>query len=139
MNLGKLGLIKVLPVYFTIIMGEQKNVCYTKCCYIKASLYLNGELECQSDYFQGLPQHQNGMYGLHHDVHHFNTFDEVRSLPLLLEKANVRTGIIGKKHVGPESVSLPFHLYLFTIKLLRFVDVLKVSRQMLLKRHLDQF
>ena len=64
------------------------------------------------------------MYGLHHDVHHFNTFDEVRSLPLLLEKANVRTGIIGKKHVGPESVSLPFHLYLFTIKLLRFVDVL---------------
>ena len=109
MNLGKLGLIKVLPIYFTIIMGEQKNVCYTKCCYIKASLYLNGELECQSDYFQGLPQHQNGMYGLHHDVHHFNTFDEVRSLPLLLEKANVRTGIIGKKHVGPESVSLPFH------------------------------
>lgn len=107
--------------------------------YIKASLYLNGELECQSDYFQGLPQHQNGMYGLHHDVHHFNTFDEVRSLPLLLEKANVRTGIIGKKHVGPESVSLPFRLYLFTIKLLRFVDVLKVSWQMLLKRHLDQF
>ena len=135
MNLGKLGLIKVLPIYFTIIMGEQKNVCYTKYCYIKASLYLNGELECQSDYFQGLPQHQNGMYGLHHDVHHFNTFDEVRSLPLLLEKANVRTGIIGKKHVGPESVSLSFHLFLFT----RFVDVLKVSRQILLKRHLDQF
>ena len=79
------------------------------------------------------------MYGLHHDVHHFNTFDEVRSLPLLLEKANVRTGIIGKKHVGPESVSLSFHLFLFTMKLLRFVDVLKVSRQILLKRHLDQF
>jgi len=60
------------------------------------------------------------MYGLHHDVHHFNTFDEVRSLPLLLEKANVRTGIIGKKHVGPESVSLSFHLCLFTMTLLRF-------------------
>ena len=45
------------------------------------------------------------MYGLHHDVHHFNSFDAVRSLPLLLQKANVRTGIIGKKHVGPEVVS----------------------------------
>lgn len=53
----------------------------------------------------GLPQHQNGMYGLHHDVHHFNSFDDVRSLPLLLQQANVRTGIIGKKHVGPEVVN----------------------------------
>lgn len=53
----------------------------------------------------GLPQHQNGMYGLHHDVHHFNSFDDVRSLPLLLQQANVRTGIIGKKHVGPELVN----------------------------------
>ena len=54
---------------------------------------------------EGLPQHQNGMYGLHQSVHHFNSFDAVRSLPLLLQKANVRTGIIGKKHVGPETVS----------------------------------
>lgn len=52
----------------------------------------------------GLPQHQNGMYGLHQDVHHFNSFDKVRSLPLLLSQAGVRTGIIGKKHVGPETV-----------------------------------
>ncbi|XP_013361447.1 PREDICTED: N-sulphoglucosamine sulphohydrolase isoform X5 [Chinchilla lanigera] len=50
------------------------------------------------------PQHQNGMYGLHQDVHHFNSFDKVRSLPLLLSQAGVRTGIIGKKHVGPEAV-----------------------------------
>lgn len=56
-------------------------------------------------FITGLPQHQNGMYGLHHDVHHFNSFDDVRSLPLLLQKASVRTGIIGKKHVGPETVS----------------------------------
>lgn len=71
-------------------------------------------------------QHQNGMYGLHQGVHHFNSFDVVQSLPLLLQQANVRTGerqrdsgfhselyqysslvlltppgIIGKKHVGP--------------------------------------
>uniref|UniRef100_A0A670HTI9 N-sulfoglucosamine sulfohydrolase n=1 Tax=Podarcis muralis TaxID=64176 RepID=A0A670HTI9_PODMU len=52
----------------------------------------------------GLPQHQNGMYGLHQDVHHFNSFDSVRSLPLLLRQAGIRTGIIGKKHVGPEAV-----------------------------------
>ncbi|XP_054987842.1 N-sulphoglucosamine sulphohydrolase [Sorex araneus] len=52
----------------------------------------------------GLPQHQNGMYGLHQDVHHFNSFERVQSLPLLLRKAGVRTGIIGKKHVGPEAV-----------------------------------
>ncbi|XP_053473328.1 N-sulphoglucosamine sulphohydrolase [Ictalurus furcatus] len=52
----------------------------------------------------GLPQHQNGMYGLHQGVHHFNSFDGVRSLPLLLNQSDVRTGIIGKKHVGPSSV-----------------------------------
>ncbi|XP_071968437.1 N-sulphoglucosamine sulphohydrolase [Engystomops pustulosus] len=52
----------------------------------------------------GLPQHQNGIYGLHQDAHHFNSFDEVRSLPLLLSQAGIRTGIIGKKHVGPEPV-----------------------------------
>eukprot|EP00066_Takifugu_rubripes_P006939 XP_003972080.1 PREDICTED: N-sulphoglucosamine sulphohydrolase [Takifugu rubripes] len=52
----------------------------------------------------GLPQHQNGMYGLHQGVHNFNSFEGVQSLPLLLSKANVHTGIIGKKHVGPGSV-----------------------------------
>uniref|UniRef100_A0A8B9JPV3 N-sulfoglucosamine sulfohydrolase (sulfamidase) n=1 Tax=Astyanax mexicanus TaxID=7994 RepID=A0A8B9JPV3_ASTMX len=58
----------------------------------------------RSTILTGLPQHQNGMYGLHQGVHHFNSFDEVRSLPLLLKQANIRTGIIGKKHVGPERV-----------------------------------
>ena len=32
----------------------------------------------------GLPIHQNGMNGLHHDVHHFNSYDETRSLPIML-------------------------------------------------------
>ena len=53
----------------------------------------------------GLPQHQNGMFGLHQTFDNFNSFEAVRSLPLLLKKANVRTGIIGKKHIGPETVS----------------------------------
>ncbi|XP_027482147.1 N-sulphoglucosamine sulphohydrolase isoform X3 [Zalophus californianus] len=52
----------------------------------------------------GLPQHQNGMYGLHQGVHHFTSFNEVQSLPRLLGQAGIRTGIIGKKHVGPETV-----------------------------------
>ncbi|TRY86289.1 hypothetical protein DNTS_034180 [Danionella cerebrum] len=58
----------------------------------------------RSTILTGLPQHQNGMYGLHQGVHHFNSFDGVQSLPLLLKQANIRTGIIGKKHVGPGSV-----------------------------------
>lgn len=40
----------------------------------------------------GLPQHQNGMYGLHQGVHHFNSFDDVKSLPFLLKSKNIRTG-----------------------------------------------
>lgn len=52
----------------------------------------------------GLPQHQNGMYGLHQDIQHFNTFDNIESVSKILRKHNIRTGIIGKKHVGPEDV-----------------------------------
>lgn len=49
----------------------------------------------------GQPSHQNGMYGLHQGVHHFNSFDSVTSLPNILRKQNIRTGLIGKKHIGP--------------------------------------
>uniref|UniRef100_T1JAG0 Sulfatase N-terminal domain-containing protein n=1 Tax=Strigamia maritima TaxID=126957 RepID=T1JAG0_STRMM len=58
----------------------------------------------RSTLLTGLPQHQNGMYGLHNDVHHFNSFDNIISLPNILKKHDIRTGIIGKKHVGPDSV-----------------------------------
>jgi len=58
----------------------------------------------RSAILSGLPQHQNGMYGLHHHIHHFNSFDRLKSLPNILNKAGVKTGIVGKKHVGPESV-----------------------------------
>ena len=44
------------------------------------------------------------MFGLHNGYHHFNSFDGVQSLPFILKQAGVRTGIIGKKHVGPENV-----------------------------------
>ncbi|KAH7949920.1 hypothetical protein HPB49_016990 [Dermacentor silvarum] len=40
----------------------------------------------------GLPTHQNGMYGLHQGVHAFQSFPEVKSLPLLLSQHGIRTG-----------------------------------------------
>ncbi|KAF5292225.1 hypothetical protein FQA39_LY14040 [Lamprigera yunnana] len=52
----------------------------------------------------GMPSHQNGMYGLHQGLHHFNSFDKIESLPKILKNNGIRTGIIGKKHVGPKSV-----------------------------------
>lgn len=61
----------------------------------------------------GLPQHQNGMYGLYQTYHHFHSFDAVQSLPWLLNQSDqFWTGIIGKKHVGPDYV-YPF-AYSFT-------------------------
>ncbi|KAK6642945.1 hypothetical protein RUM43_004447 [Polyplax serrata] len=56
----------------------------------------------------GRPNHETGMYGLHQGVHHFNSFDNVKSLPKILNDHGIFTGIIGKKHVGPSSV-YPFH------------------------------
>ena len=48
----------------------------------------------RSTLLSGLPQHQNGMYGLHQGYHHFNSFDEVQSLPALLRKHGIYTGIV---------------------------------------------
>lgn len=41
------------------------------------------------------------MYGLHQAENHFNSFDDVQSLPTILRNNKIRTGLIGKKHVGP--------------------------------------
>ncbi|XP_054277312.1 N-sulphoglucosamine sulphohydrolase isoform X2 [Macrosteles quadrilineatus] len=48
----------------------------------------------------GLPSHQNGMYGLHNGVHNFDSLKNSKSLPNILSEHGIRTGIIGKKHVG---------------------------------------
>jgi len=37
----------------------------------------------------GQPQHQNGMYGLHNGIHHFDSLNKVLSLPEILGKHNV--------------------------------------------------
>lgn len=83
------------------------------CWIVKPVLFIKEQIIASNIFFMtsGLPQHQNGMYGLHHSYHHFNSFDAVKSLPLVLQKENVRTGIIGKKHVGPESVSIDHYSY----------------------------
>ena len=52
----------------------------------------------------GQQTHRNGMYGLQHQEHHFQSFDSVRSLPLMLSAAGYRTGRVGKLHIAPEAV-----------------------------------
>lgn len=54
--------------------------------------------------YTGLHTHQNGQYGLASHRHHFVTFDHVETAPRLLNSIGHRTGIIGKIHVGPDSV-----------------------------------
>jgi N-sulfoglucosamine sulfohydrolase len=52
----------------------------------------------------GQHNHTNGMYGLQHKQHHFSSFDEVQSLPVMLSENGYRTARIGKYHLGPSSV-----------------------------------
>lgn len=42
----------------------------------------------------GMPSHQNGMYGLHQAENHFNSFDNVISLPEILKLHGIKTGLI---------------------------------------------
>lgn len=68
-----------------------------------------GHFFSRSAILTGIPSHQNGMYGLHQGEHHFNSFDNIKSLPMILKYkiklwGEIILGIIGKKHVGPESV-----------------------------------
>lgn len=50
----------------------------------------------------GLYTHQNGMYGLQHDVHHQSLLDGIETLPAMLRRAGFATALVGKKHVGPD-------------------------------------
>ncbi|MCE3520055.1 sulfatase-like hydrolase/transferase, partial [Escherichia coli] len=51
----------------------------------------------------GLYSHQNGMYGLQHDVHHQSLLDGIETLPAMLRRAGYATALVGKKHVGPNA------------------------------------
>ncbi len=51
----------------------------------------------------GLHNHANGMYGLNHEYHHFQSYEHVKTIPLLLKKfAGYQTARAGKYHVAPE-------------------------------------
>jgi len=52
----------------------------------------------------GMYNHANGQYGHQHSYHHFISFPDVKSLPVLLTEAEYRTGRIGKYHVAPDEV-----------------------------------
>jgi N-sulfoglucosamine sulfohydrolase len=54
--------------------------------------------------FTGLYTHQSGQYGLQHPPHSQQAHPWVHGLPALLRAAGYWTGIIGKFHVGPQSV-----------------------------------
>ena len=52
----------------------------------------------------GMFNHANGMYGLEHGYNHFRSFDNVKSLPVMLGEAGYRTARVGKHHVAPAEV-----------------------------------
>jgi N-sulfoglucosamine sulfohydrolase len=52
----------------------------------------------------GLHNHATGQYGLAHARHHFASFSDIKSLPVLLGAAGYRTALAGKMHVNPEPV-----------------------------------
>lgn len=58
----------------------------------------------RSNILSGQHGHVNGMYGHQHAFHHFSSFDNTASLPLILKKAGYRTARIGKYHLAPKSV-----------------------------------
>ncbi|MBX7255262.1 MAG: sulfatase [Candidatus Hydrogenedentes bacterium] len=50
----------------------------------------------------GLHNHANGQYGLEHSYHHFASFPNIKTLPVLLAGAGYRTASAGKFHVAPK-------------------------------------
>ncbi len=52
----------------------------------------------------GLHNHANGHYGHQHSYHKFASYENVKSLPVMLGKLGYRTGRVGKYHVAPAEV-----------------------------------
>jgi N-sulfoglucosamine sulfohydrolase len=55
----------------------------------------------------GLHNHANGTFGHTHGVHHFACYDDVVTLPALLNAGGYRTGRVGKTHYAP-AARFPF-------------------------------
>lgn len=67
--------------------------CTTASCCASRSVILTGKYN-----------HATGQYGHCHGYHHFTTYDNVKTLPVLLGQAGYRTAHIGKLHVAPPEV-----------------------------------
>lgn len=52
----------------------------------------------------GLHNHRTGQFGHMHDFHHFKSYSNLKSLPVLLSEGGYRTASIGKYHVAPQEV-----------------------------------
>ena len=52
----------------------------------------------------GLHNHRTGQFGHQHDFHHFQSYSNLSSLPVLLSEAGYRTAIVGTFHVAPTEV-----------------------------------
>ena len=67
--------------------------CTTASCAASRSVILSGKFG-----------HATGSYGHVHDYHHFSTYNNVKSLPVILENDGYETARVGKYHVAPEIV-----------------------------------
>ena len=52
----------------------------------------------------GLYNHANGQYGHQHSFHHFRSWEDLKTLPVIMTAKGYRTARCGKFHVGPEEV-----------------------------------
>ncbi len=67
--------------------------CTTASCSASRSVILSGQYN-----------HATGQYGHMHSYHHFVSFPNIKTLPVLLAGAGYRTISVGKYHVAPEEV-----------------------------------
>ena len=67
--------------------------CTSSSCSASRSVILSGQYN-----------HANGQYGHQHSYHHFSSFPNVKSMPVLLADRGYRTVSAGKYHVAPEEV-----------------------------------
>jgi len=81
---------------------SEDGVTFTNGCCTTASCAAS-----RSVILTGLYNHANGTYGHTHGAHHFACFDNVVTLPALLNDAGYRTTRVGKQHYAPERI-FPF-------------------------------
>lgn len=82
--------------------------CTTPTCSASRSVILTGKYN-----------HANGQYGHSHFEFHFSAFDNIKSLPIILDSAGYRTMRVGKFHIAPEKV---FHFQNYHPKKAEYPD-----------------